>query len=348
MIADPAARGQALADFHFGVAPALYSDLVESGMVPESVNATRARLEWDCLALYACVRGLVAAGGFNTETAASVDSLHAAVLERWAADSSPSEPIEARRARVAERYAEYGRIGQELEASGAALVTARLGEACAAHVTAPDVPPAALGETLGALHEALVEGATEAVRRGRAAAVTPPIEPLLALTRRLDDAGIRWALGGSGLLAALGLVDVVNDWDVTCDADVETLEALFADVEHSSHGNDALHADHKLTFPEERAELIARFAFFVPGGVVRVPVLVSREWRGLPVGSPEAWAAAYALLGEGEDSGRRRDRSERLFRWLRREGAAGEAIEALLAEPLPAALADRLRALRRT
>lgn len=168
MIADPRLRGEALATFYAAVAPRLWADLAESGALPPGTAETRERavLEWECFALYACVRGLVAAGGFNQETAAAVNALHEAVLERWSLEAASADAFEARRARIAERYAEYGHIGQELEASGAHLVSQRLGEAAARHMTEPDEPPGALGALVGGLHEALAEGATEAVKRG--------------------------------------------------------------------------------------------------------------------------------------------------------------------------------------
>jgi len=111
------------------------------------------------------VRGLVAAGGFNRETARAIDALHDQVMAAWAGETS-LEPIERRRARVAERYAEYGSIGQEGGAAGAASVTARLGAAAARHLAAPSGGEDALAEVAGGLHEALAEGAAEAVRRG--------------------------------------------------------------------------------------------------------------------------------------------------------------------------------------
>jgi hypothetical protein len=74
----------------------------------------------------------------------------------------------------------------------------------------------------------------------------PPLEPLRAVLARLEAAGVPHALGGSGLLAALGLVERVNDWDVTCDADLDTLANLFADSPHERFGNSGCHADHKL------------------------------------------------------------------------------------------------------
>jgi hypothetical protein len=106
----------------------------------------------------------VAAGGFNRETATAIDALHEAVLEAWIGAPDADDPFETRRSRLAERYAEYGGIGQDGGASGAATVTARLGEAAARHMGAPDPPPDGLAELAGAMHEALAEGAAEAVR----------------------------------------------------------------------------------------------------------------------------------------------------------------------------------------
>ena len=173
----------------------------------------------------------------------------------------------------------------------------------------------------------------------------PPEPPLRALLARLERERLPHALGGSGLLGSLGLVERVNDWDVTVDADVETLAAAFADVPFERHGHGGGHADHKLAFAEQRVELIARFAFFTSAGVVRIPTIVTRRWRGLPIGSPSGWAVAYALLAEHEASDRRRERSEALFAWLEREGADA-ALPRLLEQPLPPALRARLERLR--
>lgn len=170
----------------------------------------------------------------------------------------------------------------------------------------------------------------------------PPLEPLLGVLARLRAAGVPHALGGSGLLAALGLVGHVNDWDITCDADLDALAALFADAPHERFGNSGCHADHKLNLEGGGIELIARFAFFVPLGVVRIPTRVTTRWRELPVGSPEGWAVAYALMGELENAPRRTERAELLFAHLAAHGADAEAVAFLLAQPLPAALAARL------
>jgi len=163
MIADPIRRGQALAELYFTLEPRLYADLEEAGVLPERNDpfaAARVRAEWACFALYACVRGLIAAGGFNRETAGAVDALHATVTDAWAGQGS----MPGARERVAERYAEYGTIGQTGGASAAATVGRRLGAAAARHMCAGALPPEGLAEMAGALHESLAEGAAEAVR----------------------------------------------------------------------------------------------------------------------------------------------------------------------------------------
>lgn len=162
MIEDPARRGRMLAEFYRTVAPRLFRDIEESGVIPAAGARERARAEWECFALYACVRALVAAGGFNRETGAAIEALHDAALGPPAA--SGLDPGAGRRALVAERYGEYGAIGQEGGAAGAATVTRRLGEAAAGHVAEDGRADDVLAELMGSLHEQLVEGATEAVR----------------------------------------------------------------------------------------------------------------------------------------------------------------------------------------
>lgn len=165
MSADPARRGTALAGFHRDVAPRLWREIEAMGVLPAPADdraRARAAREWECFALYACVRGLVAALGFNRETAAAIDALHDAVLATWRA--APGADAAALGARVAERYAEYGAIGQAGGAAGAATVTARLGAACARHVAGDDASPD-LAALLGDLHESVASGAADHVRQ---------------------------------------------------------------------------------------------------------------------------------------------------------------------------------------
>jgi hypothetical protein len=165
MTQDPETRGRALAEFYRTVAPRLFRDIIESGLLPaDAGRSDQARAEWECFALYACVRGLVAAGGFNRETGRAIDALHDDVTTAWEHEAGARETIEVRRTRVSSRYSEYGEIGQAGGKSGAATVTHRLGEAAARHMTVPDEPPDGLAGIVGSLHEALVEGAAETMR----------------------------------------------------------------------------------------------------------------------------------------------------------------------------------------
>jgi hypothetical protein len=166
----------------------------------------------------------------------------------------------------------------------------------------------------------------------------PPLSPLLDRVIRMEHAGITVALGGSGLLAALGLADQVRDWDLTTDSALDAVQAALAGENFELHGHDELHADHKLVLDGGSIEVIVRMAFHVDGGVARIPTIVSGRWREIPVGSPEAWAVAYCLLGRGA-------KADLLFTHLATHGADRSAIERLRGEPLPRDLAARLAAL---
>jgi hypothetical protein len=167
-IHDPASRGRELARLHRELAPQLFAQLEESGLADELADddaRRRARREWDCFALYACVRGLVAAGGFNRETAAAIDALHETALADFAAEARGGETESDRRRLISERYEEYGAIGQAGGKSGAATVTARLGAAAAKRMMGEEALSARWAETVGHLHETLAEGAADQVRR---------------------------------------------------------------------------------------------------------------------------------------------------------------------------------------
>jgi hypothetical protein len=168
---------------------------------------------------------------------------------------------------------------------------------------------------------------------------TPPLEPLLQLVARLEAEGIRCALGGSGLLAALGLTETVHDWDLTADAPLERLLPLARGWPYETAGSSGVHADAKLIFPGHSIEVIARFAFFGPRGAIRIPTVETGRWRGVPLGSPEAWLAAYHLLG-------RPAKRDLLLGHLRARGHDEAVVERLLAEPLPAELAGMLASIR--
>jgi hypothetical protein len=162
----------------------------------------------------------------------------------------------------------------------------------------------------------------------------PPLDHLAQVARRLDAAGIAWALGGSAMLHALGLADHVRDWDLTTDRSLEDVHAALRDLSPAIHGNSGIHADHKVGCFDDGVEVICRFAFFHPEGddVIRIPTMVSGSWNGYPVGSPEAWAVAYALM-IAEDAARM-EKAATLFAWVQKHGDRSR-VEAMLEEPLP-------------
>lgn len=165
----------------------------------------------------------------------------------------------------------------------------------------------------------------------------PSWSDLVAWVARLESAGVPVALGGSGLMAALGLADTIRDWDLTTDAPYPRVVAALAGEPFAEHGEDALHADRKVVLAGGAIEVIVGFAYHVPGGVVRIPTLVGGRLEGVPLGSPECWAVAYALLG-------RPRKSEVLFDHLATRGADPAAVRRLLDQPLPADLGARLAA----
>lgn len=164
MLFDPVRRGRALAAFYAAVAPKLFHDLAETGLLPgggDPGRAAQALGEWECVALYACVRGLIAAGGLTAETERALDALHEAVLEGWMTAPDGAVSFDARRTRMSARCEEYGAI---VRGGGPATLSHRLGAAAAAHIAQPDTATPGLCEVVGLLHEALAEGAAEAAR----------------------------------------------------------------------------------------------------------------------------------------------------------------------------------------
>ena len=130
----------------------------------------------------------------------------------------------------------------------------------------------------------------------------------------------------------------MHDWDLNTDASPVAVLRALGGRDLVLHGNSGCHADHKVVTAGGRVEVIVRFAFATRRGVVRIPTVVAARRRGVPLGSLEAWAVAYALL-------ERPARAEHVFAHLARTGADPTMRARLLAEPLPGALARRLRAL---
>lgn len=167
------------------------------------------------------------------------------------------------------------------------------------------------------------------------AITSPPLSALHDVVATLESAGIECALGGSGLLASLGLETVVHDWDLTTDHPLEVVRPALARFAPEHMGSNGVHADDKLMILGHSIECIVRFAFHSEGKVVRIPTLVRARWSGVPVGSAEAWAVAYALMA-------REEKSRRIFDHLARNGADGSALRRMCEEPLPETLRNSL------
>ena len=158
-------------------APRLFADLLESGTLdcgssPEALE--RARLEWQCFALYGCVRGIVAGADFGGPTAEVIDAFHAAAVPDPPGNAGRAAAAELRR-RASERYERYADVGKTGGASGAATVTLRLGTEAARHMLGVEPSPE-LAELVGGLHETLAEVVADAVRQARADAGGSPPE----------------------------------------------------------------------------------------------------------------------------------------------------------------------------
>lgn len=156
----------------------------------------------------------------------------------------------------------------------------------------------------------------------------------------LSAAGITWALGGSAVLIAHGLQQVApSDWDVTVDADPETVRAALAAVAYTENPRtgDGIYATGARLVIEPNVDLLCQFAIRTETGIIYLPTVVSRTWEGLPVGSPEVWAVAYRLMD-------RPAKADLLTGYLLSRGADPAVKAALLAQPLPLMLRDEVEA----
>ena len=152
----PTEAGQRVATFFERTAPILFADLVQSGALPGGDDArAQARDEWDCYALFGCVRGIVAAGGFARRTADAIDALHGVVFAGWDAAALGGMDT-VKRALLGRRYEEYETISQAGGAAGAADVATRLGAEAARRMIG-ESPPQDVIEILGSMHEILAE-----------------------------------------------------------------------------------------------------------------------------------------------------------------------------------------------
>jgi hypothetical protein len=134
----------------------------------------------------------------------------------------------------------------------------------------------------------------------------PHVNVALTAVDALQKHSVVAALGGSGLLAALGLTDQVRDWDLTTDAEPEQVLAALdaAEVQHartrSGDGGYATRARIRIDGGDHEVDLLVGFGFQIDGVTVPMPTRVTGHWRRLPLGNPAVWAQAYRLMGRTE------------------------------------------------
>lgn len=146
---------------------------------------------------------------------------------------------------------------------------------------------------------------------------TPPRDVVDHLVRALRARGMEPAVGGSGLLVALGLADTANDWDVTVDAPDDAVRRVlgeegfrFADGT-TRNATYATRRRFVVDGGDHSVDLLVGFALRSADGEVPLPTRVTGWWNGLPLADPAVWERAYVLLGRPE-------KAAALRRWLDR------------------------------
>jgi hypothetical protein len=135
---------------------------------------------------------------------------------------------------------------------------------------------------------------------------TPPFDVVATVVAALRAHGAEAAIGGSGLLAALGLVEQVRDWDVTTDTDTGVVERALRSTglpyRRSTAGDGPYRSRARVIVAADEHDVDVLVAFAVQDGdrVVPLPTRVTRTWRGLPIADPLVWRDAYRLLGRTE------------------------------------------------
>lgn len=135
----------------------------------------------------------------------------------------------------------------------------------------------------------------------------PPLEPVSTIIALFQERGWPVALGGSAVLASLGLTDLVRDWDVTVEAEPGEVAGVLANlnlVVEDRTGREHPFATRALltvVTADHEIDVLVGFALRDPhdseGASVSIPVRVARHWLGLPIAHPADWKRAYELMG---------------------------------------------------
>lgn len=172
----------------------------------------------------------------------------------------------------------------------------------------------------------------------------PDIENLIGITEKLEQSGISYSLGGSGLLLSLGLTDSVHDWDIMTEAPKDRFMAALQNYEVAdiTSGDYPFGSEYKLLFHKEnpQVEAIGGFSIYSDNGLCRMPSIPVCRWNGIQVGSPEVWYVAYALM-------HRKEKADSLLSFLKEKGADQAILEKLKTEPLPEGILQEIELLNK-
>ena len=132
------------------------------------------------------------------------------------------------------------------------------------------------------------------------------LDPIVVkqILRCFENHGLVGALGGSGLLAARGLTQVVHDWDLTTDGAPSSFEAALVEVGYpyrcgsAGVGAFATTALYIVEAGTHEVDVIVGFAVRTEGRRIELPTRVTGTWLGLPLGDPSVWEQAYRAIGE--------------------------------------------------
>ncbi len=125
---------------------------------------------------------------------------------------------------------------------------------------------------------------------------------LLPIIRLLEKNKITYALGGSGLLYYLKLIDSVNDWDITVECPKDTLVSAINgyDWVEQWSGDHPFASQYRLSIDSLNIDFIGSFAFHSEDEVLKLPVSIIGDWDGIKISSLEVWYVAYSLMGRQE------------------------------------------------
>lgn len=148
------------------------------------------------------------------------------------------------------------------------------------------------------------------------------IKDLVRITDELKESGISYALGGSGLLHALGLVEQVNDWDLLVECPKEKLLKVIQGYswQEQLSGDGLFASEYRIQVVPLSIDFIGYFALRSTKGIVKLPLekgddegkgnVKGNTWHGIPLSTPETWYVAYKMMG-------RKSKAELLYNYLK-------------------------------